>query len=82
MQVCIERVIRLSSDSTRFHQDCVCNHLITYAFYVLLTSHATLLLQDELCYHECHDGLRASYVAPARWVTTSLIPYLSDNAAI
>ena len=30
-----------------------------------ITIHATLHLQDKLCYHERHGGLRASHVDPA-----------------
>ena len=33
-------------------------------FISCITSHATLLLPDKLCYHERSNGLRASYVAP------------------
>jgi len=29
-----------------------------------ISSHAILLFKNKLCYHERHDGLRASYVAP------------------
>ena len=44
-----------------------------------ITSHATLLLQDKLCYHERQDGLRAPYVALPQ---SFLIRNLSDNTAI